>query len=104
MITPVVMNGNNPSVSTPRGAADAKPVQASNGHETVPWWLRLREGLQLASQLVIASPVRLPAKVVAAAKYVSLALGLWESLDAQQRAPVGWTAEQGDEAKAPDAP
>jgi len=66
--------------------------------------MRLREGLQLASQLVIASPVRLPAKVVTAAKYVSLALGLWESFDAPPDAPAGAGAARSDEAEAVDAP
>ena len=99
------MNGNNPSVSAPRGAADAKPVQASNGQSAAPWWVSLREGLQLASQLVLASPVRLPAKVVTAAKYVSLALGIWQSFDAQQEPPAtGAVAGHGDEAEAADAP
>jgi len=81
------MKNNNEPVSAPRGAAEATPVQASSGQPAVPWWVSLRQGLQLASQLLIASPVRLPARVVAAAKYVSLALGIWESLDSRQEVP-----------------
>lgn len=99
-----VVNGNTLSSSAPRGAADAKPVQASNGHPPTLWWLTLREGLQLASQLILASPVRLPAKVVTAAKYVSVALGLWESLDARRPTPAGPAAGQSDEAEAADEP
>jgi len=77
---------------------------AVDGQQPRQWWIRLREGLQLASQLVIASPVRLPPKVVTAAKYVSLALGLWESLDAQPGPPAGTATGPGDEAEAADAP
>ncbi len=98
------MNGNNPSASTPRGAADAKPVQASNGQPVAPWWVSLRAGLQLASQLIVASPVRLPANVVTAAKYINLALGIWESFDGRQAAPAGPATEPGDEAEAANAP
>ncbi len=80
------------------------PVQASNGQSAVPWWVSLRQGLQLASQLVIASPVRLPAKVVAAAKYVSLALGLWESFDPQPDVPPRVAAGEADGAEAHGTP
>ncbi|WP_143053792.1 hypothetical protein [Parapedobacter koreensis] len=41
---------------------------------------RIREGLAVASQLIIASPLGLPAKVVAVAKYVALALGVLEAV------------------------
>ncbi|SKB62961.1 hypothetical protein SAMN05660226_02349 [Parapedobacter luteus] len=95
---------NNEKASAPRGAADATPVRATAGQPAVPWWVSLRQGLQLASQLVVASPVRLPSKVVTAAKYVSLALGLWESFDLQPDAPPGVAAKEDGEAEAPDAP
>ncbi|MFB2121053.1 hypothetical protein [Parapedobacter sp. 2B3] len=42
---------------------------------------RVKETLAVASQLVIASPVKLPPKVVAVAKYVALALGVLETLE-----------------------
>jgi len=87
------MKNDNKPASAPRGGVDAMPVQASSGQPAVPWWVSLRQGLQLASQLVIASPVRLPPKVVTAAKYVSLALGLWESFDPQPDAPPGVVAQ-----------
>lgn len=90
------MNGSGQASSAPRGAVDDTPVQASNGHTRVPWWVSLRAGLQLASQLVIASPIRLPAKVVVAAKYMSLALGLWDSLDGRPEPPAASTEEASD--------
>lgn len=98
------MNRSNQAPSAPRGAADATPVQAPSGQPAVPWWVSLREGLQLASRLVIASPVLLPAKVVTAARYVHLALGLWESFDARPGTPADTTAGQNAEAEAADAP
>ncbi|MBK1442592.1 hypothetical protein JHJ32_21510 [Parapedobacter sp. ISTM3] len=55
--------------------------QSAAGKPTV--YDRIREGLAVASQLIIASPLSLPAKVVAVAKYVTLALGI---LDAVERA------------------
>ena len=89
---------NNKPASAPRGAADATPAQAQSGQSTVPWWVSLRQGLQLTSQLVIASPVRLPAKVIAAAKYVSLALGIWQSFEPQPEAePVAVAEGDGGE-------
>lgn len=97
------MNGSKQASSAPRGAADDTPVQASSGQPAVPWWVSLREGLQLVSQLVIASPVRLPAKVVTAARYARLALGLWESFDARPGTPADTTAGQSAEAEAADA-
>lgn len=98
------MMENNKPASAPRGAADATPAQALNGQPATPWWISLRQGLQLASQLVIASPVRLPAQVVTAAKVVSLALGIWQSFEPQPGEPLGATAAQGDGAEAADAP
>lgn len=95
---------NHKPASAPRGAVDATPAQAQSGQSAAPWWVSLRQGLQLASQLVIASPVRLPAKVVTAAKFVSVALGIWQSFDAQIGAPANAAAESGDEAEARGAP
>lgn len=98
------MKKDNKPAPASRGGVDATPARASSGQPAVPWWASLRQGLQLASQLVIASPVRLPAKVVAAAKYVSLALGLWESFDPQPDAPPGVVAEEDDGAEAHGTP
>ncbi|GGC47888.1 hypothetical protein GCM10011386_45030 [Parapedobacter defluvii] len=42
---------------------------------------RIKEGLAVASQLVIASPLKLPPKVVAVAKYLALALGVLEAVE-----------------------
>lgn len=80
------MKANNKPASASRGGEGATPVRASSGQQAEPWWVSLRQGLQLASQLVIASPVSLPGKVVQTAKYLSLALGIWDSLEARQRA------------------
>ena len=42
---------------------------------------RIKETLAVASQLIIASPLKLPAKVVTVAKYVALALGVLEAVE-----------------------
>ena len=42
---------------------------------------RITRALATASQLIIASPVRLPPKVIAVAKYVSLGVALLETID-----------------------
>ena len=42
---------------------------------------RITRTLATASQLIIASPMRLPPKVVAVAKYVSLGAALLEAID-----------------------
>ncbi len=42
---------------------------------------RIKETLAVASQLVIAAPVKLPLKVVIVAKYVALALGVLEAVE-----------------------
>ncbi len=42
---------------------------------------RIKEGLAVASQLVIASPLKLPTKVVVVAKYLALALGVLEAVE-----------------------
>lgn len=97
------MNSIQNPASTPRGAVEATPAQASNGPPAVPWWVSLRRGLQLASQLVIASPVRLPAKVVSAANYVSMALAIWQRLDEPPQAAAPAAGHE-DVAEGRDAP
>ncbi|SEL09712.1 hypothetical protein [Parapedobacter koreensis] len=57
--------------------------QAEAGKPTV--YNRIREGLALASQLIIASPLGLPAKVVAVAKYVALAMGILDAVESAGR-------------------
>ena len=42
---------------------------------------RIKETLAVASQFIIASPVKLPPKVVVVAKYLALALGVLEAVE-----------------------
>jgi len=42
---------------------------------------RIKETLAVASQFIIAAPLKLPPKVVAVAKYVALALGVLEAVE-----------------------
>ncbi|MEC3879125.1 hypothetical protein [Parapedobacter sp. 10938] len=42
---------------------------------------RIKEALAVASQLVIASPVKLPPKIVVVARYLALALGVLEAVE-----------------------
>ncbi len=42
---------------------------------------RIKETLAVASQLIIASPVKLPPKVVVVARYLALALGVLEAVE-----------------------
>ncbi len=42
---------------------------------------RIKEGLAVASQLVITAPLKLPPKVVMVARYVALALGVLEAVE-----------------------
>jgi len=46
---------------------------------------RIKETLAVASQLIIAAPVKLPPKVVAVASYVALALGVLEAVESAAR-------------------
>lgn len=83
------MSKFNTSASFPRGGKDV----------STPWWVSLRQGLQLASQLLVSSPVKLPAKVLTVAKYVSLALGIWQAVEAQaENAGEGSGGNPGDDA------
>lgn len=43
---------------------------------------RIKGGLAMASQLIIASPLKLPPKVVAVARYMALALGILDAVTA----------------------
>ncbi|PPK99495.1 hypothetical protein [Parapedobacter indicus] len=42
---------------------------------------RIKETLAIASQLIMAAPVKLPPKVVMVANYVALALGVLEAVE-----------------------
>lgn len=46
---------------------------------------RIKETLAVASQFIIAAPLKLPPKVVAVAKYVALALGVLEAVESGVR-------------------
>ncbi|HWK99429.1 MAG TPA: hypothetical protein VNQ55_05760 [Parapedobacter sp.] len=50
---------------------------------------RIKDGLAVAGQLIIASPVKLPPKVVAVAKYVVLALGVLDAVAAASEKKSG---------------
>ncbi|MGV3761746.1 hypothetical protein [Parapedobacter sp.] len=56
---------------------------------------RMKEALAVASQLVIASPVKLPPKVVLVAKYLALALGVLEAVESGVRKGEG-AADEND--------
>ncbi|GGG93989.1 hypothetical protein GCM10007415_31280 [Parapedobacter pyrenivorans] len=55
---------------------------------------RIKGGLAMASQLIIASPLKLPPKVVAVAKYMALALGILDAVTAANQ-----KREDGDESE-----
>lgn len=55
---------------------------------------RIKETLAVASQLVIAAPVKLPPKVVLVARYVALALGVLEAVESGARQEGGETDER----------
>jgi len=42
---------------------------------------RIKETLAVASQLIIAAPIKLPPKVVLIARYLALALGVLEAVE-----------------------
>jgi len=54
---------------------------------------RIKETLAVASQLVIASPVKLPPKVVVVARYLALALGVLEAVEGGLRKEGGGVDE-----------
>ncbi len=56
---------------------------------------RIKEALAVASQLVIASPVKLPPKVVVVAKYVALAIGVLEAAESGVHNGEGEADENG---------
>ena len=66
---------------------DEKPVGLPAA-EKPTLYKRIKETLVMASQLVIASPVKLPPKVVVA-RYVPLALGVLEAVEGGMRNEEG---------------
>jgi len=72
--------------------AETKTVEASQvGKPTL--YDRIKETLAVASQLVIASPVKLPPKVVVVARYLALALGVLEAVESGVRNEEGESDE-----------
>ena len=67
---------------------DEKPVGLPAA-EKPTLYKRIKETLVMASQLVIASPVKLPPKVVVVARYVALALGVLEAVEGGMRNEEG---------------
>ncbi len=68
------MNSNMESMKnkkTGEPSAAAKPTV----------YQRVKKGLGIVSQAIIAAPVKLPPKVVTVAKYVALALGMLEAVE-----------------------
>ncbi|WP_257670463.1 hypothetical protein [Parapedobacter tibetensis] len=51
--------------------------------EKPTWYGKIKNGLALAAQVIISAPLKLPTKVVAAAKYVALAIGLLDAIERQ---------------------
>ncbi len=45
------------------------------------WYRQIKRGLSLAAQAIMVAPVALPKKLVQAATYVSLLLGVLESIE-----------------------
>jgi len=64
-------------------------------------YTQIKEGLAMASQLIITAPVRLPPKVVAAAKYVSLGIALLDTIvtDHRHDTTQGLSTDTGTEGK-----
>ena len=69
-----------------------KTVEASQA-EKPTLYDRIKETLAVASQLVIASPVKLPPKVVVVARYLALALGVLEAVESGVRNEEGESDE-----------
>ena len=67
---------------------EAKTVDLPKERETT-LYDRIKKTLVVASQLVIASPVKLPPRVVLVAKYLALALGVLEAVESGVRKAEG---------------
>lgn len=80
------MSTTKEQVAFPTEGNAAGPVRASSGQKESPWWDPWKKGLQLASQLIFSAPFGLPVKMVQIAKYVSLAMGILDSVDGARKA------------------
>jgi len=58
---------------------------------------RIKATLAVASQFIIAAPVKLPPKVVAVARYVALAIGVLEAVEQAAREPLAGKGGADDE-------
>jgi hypothetical protein len=56
---------------------------------------RIKRGLSVAARAIITAPLKLPAKVVAAARYVALLVGVLDALDSEQQRSDGPDAPEG---------
>jgi|GEM_PF-3073879 len=65
-------------------------------NSTGKWLHQLKDGLHLAAQLIVASPLKLPVKWVQGAKYVALAISLLDQL-LDEPAAAEHLVEQADE-------
>ena len=70
----------------------------------VSWYQRIKSGLAVAAQAILAAPLKLPPKVVAGARYVTLVIGVLDALEAEppDRPPRAQPPEGGGE-EPPDA-
>jgi len=59
---------------------DNKPVGLPAAEKPI-LYERIKETLAVASQLIIAAPIKLPPKVVLIARYLALALGVLEAVE-----------------------
>ncbi|QNL47912.1 hypothetical protein H8S90_13900 [Olivibacter sp. SDN3] len=55
----------------------AGPTKGKTGSQTIE---HIKDGLQLTAQLILASPLKLPVKLVQGAKYVVLGLSIFDGL------------------------
>jgi len=81
---PVALRNQSASKTTTENNKEMKENQETvglpeAGKPTI--YERIKEGLAVASQLVIASPLKLPPKLVVVAKYLALALGVLEAVE-----------------------
>jgi len=65
---------------------------------------KIRQGLRDAAQVIIMAPIKLPAKVVAVARYVALAIGILETLDPEKGAEGLQTKDKEKGEEEPDGP
>ncbi|PPK99387.1 hypothetical protein SAMN05444682_11362 [Parapedobacter indicus] len=70
----------------------------------VSWYQRVKSGLAVAAQAILAAPLKLPPKVVAGARYVALIIGVLDALEADPpERPPGEQLSEGRGEAPPDA-